>query len=117
MMKEEATAKVSLQVDTPIEDPIKDALLTELETKRTEVVSLRQENEKLRYENSKITNDKKQQDVLFEIRQKLLDNIQRSKEAFKVRCEEFTSYEGDAEVSVTVRGPLKIFSNHIFLSG
>ncbi|XP_021707674.1 GRIP and coiled-coil domain-containing protein 2 isoform X2 [Aedes aegypti] len=98
MMKEEATAKVSLQVDTPIEDPIKDALLAELETKRTEVVSLRQENEKLRYENSKITNDKKQQDVLFEIRQKLLDNIQRSKEAFKVRCEEFTSYEGDAEV-------------------
>ncbi|XP_019563325.3 golgin subfamily A member 4 [Aedes albopictus] len=95
--KEEATAKDSLNIETETEDPIKSTLALELEAKRTEIATLRKETQKLRYENDRLSSAKKRDDVLFDIRKKLLQSIEGSKEAFKAQCDELSSFEGDAE--------------------
>ncbi|XP_065085535.1 ERC protein 2-like [Ochlerotatus camptorhynchus] len=73
---------------------------TELQAHRTEVDALQEEVRKLRFENNMLVSVKKQDDILLQIRSKLLESLERSKEMFKARCEEMT---GDGEIGVASR--------------
>lgn len=59
---------------------------------------MQEEVKKLRFENNMLVNVKKQDDILLQIRSKLLNSLENSKEMFKARCDEMSIYAGDGEV-------------------
>ncbi|XP_021697357.1 protein Hook homolog 3-like isoform X2 [Aedes aegypti] len=98
-LQNELSAKDSLIADLRSQDPVKIAQ-TELEAYRVEVASLQQEVEQLRFENRTLISVKKQDDVILQIRTKLLENIERNRDAFRAQCERMchSCIEGDREM-------------------
>lgn len=65
------------------------------------MASLQKEVKELRFENQMLVSVKKQDDVILQIRTKLLENLERNNEAFRIQCERICGGpdEGDGEVS------------------
>lgn len=56
------------------------------------------EAQQLRIKNNMLVSAKQQDDILLQVRSKLLETLENSKEVFKARCNEVLSYEGGGEV-------------------
>ncbi|KXJ80278.1 hypothetical protein RP20_CCG025854 [Aedes albopictus] len=100
-LRDELAAKDALISELRAHDPIKIAQ-SELDGYRSEVESLQKEVKELRFENQMLVSVKKQDDVILQIRTKLLENLERNNEAFRIQCERICGGpdEGDGELTM-----------------
>lgn len=63
------------------------------------VEALKAEIKSLRAKLAVLADAKRDNDVLLDIRTKLMDSLEASKETFKNRCEKLSNFEGEDEVS------------------
>ncbi|XP_058833171.1 uncharacterized protein LOC131691040 isoform X2 [Topomyia yanbarensis] len=88
---------VSLKASGAVELP-KDLLKDSPEAQRIKLVeALQLELKTLRNDYNTLQKAKKQDDVLLQIRSKLLESLESSKETFRARCEALAKYEGEDE--------------------